>query len=161
MHVAGHGGHVDTADAAATNGSETSPTGSIDKEKALLANDSSSSFDNAFLDSSEQNPMMAQLMGVATLEFGVCFHVCLSVPIPLQISSKDVLIVASSFVVRHHRFDFGCYRRFRIQRSFHRSHLPSFVPFPYQTFPLPCSSLTLPSVCRGQKCSKVSVSVLD
>lgn len=104
MHVAGHGGHVDTADAAATNGSETSPTGSIDKEKALLASDSSSSFDNAYVDASEQNPMMAQLMGVATLEFGVCFHSVI-IGLTLAVTGDSEFNVLFIVLIFHQMFE--------------------------------------------------------
>ncbi|GAA6059828.1 hypothetical protein JCM10212_003740 [Sporobolomyces blumeae] len=74
IHVAGHGGHVDEADYQADRSSDESPiNSSIDKEKGVN-NDSSSSLDQAWNDASEQNPMIAQIMGVTTLEFGVCFH---------------------------------------------------------------------------------------
>ena len=74
IHVAGHGGHVGEQDAPSSSMSMTpatngSPVTSIDKEKLAL-NDSSSVLDDGYMDASEQNPMIAQVMGVATLEFG-------------------------------------------------------------------------------------------
>ncbi|GAA5883973.1 hypothetical protein JCM16303_001342 [Sporobolomyces ruberrimus] len=101
MHVAGHGGHVADQDAPATN--PTSPTGSMDKEKALL-NDSSSTLDTGYTDASEQNPLIAQIMGVATLEFGVCFHSVI-IGLTLAVTGDSEFNVLFIVLIFHQMFE--------------------------------------------------------
>jgi len=111
MHVAGHGGHVAEQDAPATNGS---PATSIDKEKALL-NDSSSTLDVGYMDASEQNPLIAQIMGVATLEFGVCFHSVI-IGLTLAVTEDSEFNVLFIVLIFHHEYSnplcpsYDCYR---------------------------------------------------
>ncbi|GAA5941397.1 uncharacterized protein JCM15063_006086 [Sporobolomyces koalae] len=103
IHVAGHGGHIDAQDARAGNSSDTTPVDSRDKEKALLS-DSSSSLDNAFVDASEQNPMIAQIMGVATLEFGVCFHSVI-IGLTLAVTEDSEFNVLFIVLIFHQMFE--------------------------------------------------------
>ncbi|GAA6012786.1 hypothetical protein JCM11491_002561 [Sporobolomyces phaffii] len=101
IHVSGHGGHVADQDASATNNS--SPIGSIDKEKALL-NDSSSTLDNGYTDASEQNPMLAQIMGTACLEFGVCFHSVI-IGLTLAVTEDSEFNILFIVIIFHQMFE--------------------------------------------------------
>ncbi|GAA5949382.1 hypothetical protein JCM3765_003391 [Sporobolomyces pararoseus] len=101
IHVSGHGGHVATQDAPATNSS--SPAGSLDKEQALL-NDSSSSLDTGYMDASEQNPLIAQVMGVSTLEFGVCFHSVI-IGLTLAVTEDSEFNVLFIVLIFHQMFE--------------------------------------------------------
>ncbi|GAA6023142.1 hypothetical protein JCM8202_000998 [Rhodotorula sphaerocarpa] len=118
VHVMGHPGHVQAQDRAASNlrgdaGTETaqsreSAASSLEKgekggEVGFGARGEEEAVDQ-FTDASEQNPVIAQLMGVATLEFGVCLH---SVIIGLTLavtgdSEFDVLFVV---IIFHQMFE--------------------------------------------------------
>lgn len=82
MHVVGHPGHIQRQDAAATIGahgveedSNATAAGSVDSmEKGRLTEDEDVSKAVAYHDASEENPIIAQAMGVATLEFGTMLH---------------------------------------------------------------------------------------
>ncbi|GAA5915198.1 uncharacterized protein JCM6883_001763 [Sporobolomyces salmoneus] len=103
IHVSGHGGHVAEQDAPpATNGSPVSVS-SIDREKALL-NDSSSSLEVGYSDASEQNPLIAQVMGVATLEFGVCFHSVI-IGLTLAVTGDSEFNVLFIVIIFHQMFE--------------------------------------------------------
>ncbi|GAA5862351.1 hypothetical protein JCM3774_002488 [Rhodotorula dairenensis] len=117
VHVMGHPGHVQEQDRiasrlnAGTGGEESARTSashetsdSLEKGDGDYKLDRSLPGDEAFVDASEQNPVVAQIMGVATLEFGVCLH---SVIIGLTLavtedSGFDVLFVV---IIFHQMFE--------------------------------------------------------
>ncbi|GAA5996054.1 uncharacterized protein JCM10292_004918 [Rhodotorula paludigena] len=105
MHVVGHPGHVDgpapVDDAAATSGSA-----SVDNslEKGQYSNDSASSLGDAFHDASEQNPVVAQMMGVATLEFGVMLHSVI-IGLTLATTSDDEFNILFVVIIFHQMFE--------------------------------------------------------
>ncbi|TKA51861.1 hypothetical protein B0A53_05213 [Rhodotorula sp. CCFEE 5036] len=108
VHVIGHPGHVQEQDRIAASGrrngseDETARADSLEKgEEGTTADDDD---EEAFLDASEKNPVVAQIMGVATLEFGVCLH---SVIIGLTLavtedSGFDVLFIV---IIFHQMFE--------------------------------------------------------
>ncbi|BGP34599.1 hypothetical protein JCM10296v2_006421 [Rhodotorula toruloides] len=97
IHVVGHPGHVQEQDRAATlPGPAADHTGEADSlEKGDYAKDAEVESQH-FHDASEQNPFIAQLLGVATLEFGVILH---SVIIGLTLSTTEDDGFTALFVV--------------------------------------------------------------
>ncbi|GAA5910211.1 hypothetical protein JCM6882_001774 [Rhodosporidiobolus microsporus] len=108
IHVAGHPGHVQQQDAAATLGSSeagAATAGSVDSmEKGALSHDNSSESDASFHDASEQNPVIAQLMGVATLEFGVCLHSVI-IGLTLAVTGDDEFTTLFIVIIFHQMFE--------------------------------------------------------
>ncbi|BGP26930.1 zip-like iron-zinc transporter [Rhodotorula toruloides] len=100
IHVVGHPGHVQEQDRAATlPGAAAESTGEADSlEKGEYTKDVEveSQQSQHFHDASEQNPFVAQLLGVATLEFGVVLH---SVIIGLTLATTEDSGFTTLFVV--------------------------------------------------------------
>ncbi|GAA6033172.1 hypothetical protein JCM8097_002981 [Rhodosporidiobolus ruineniae] len=112
IHVVGHPGHVQGQDAAATvegthahaHEHDSSATqGSVDSmEKGALTGESAS--DLAFRDASEQNPVIAQAMGVATLEFGVMLHSVI-IGLTLATTGDDEFTTLFIVIIFHQMFE--------------------------------------------------------
>ncbi|BGP42674.1 hypothetical protein JCM10449v2_006686 [Rhodotorula kratochvilovae] len=99
IHIVGHPGHVDAQgfagaeDPAATQGSATS---AMEKGALSPSSDGTMSAGASFSDAMEENPLVAQLMGVFTLEFGVVLH---SVIIGLTLATTGDDEVTTLFIV--------------------------------------------------------------
>ncbi|GAA5991051.1 hypothetical protein JCM11641_006603 [Rhodosporidiobolus odoratus] len=109
IHVAGHPGHVQAQDAAATTasqggiGAETS--GSVDSmEKGGLTPMHSEDGAFAFHDASEENPVIAQAMAVATLEFGTMLH-SIIIGLTLATTGDDEFTTLFIVIIFHQMFE--------------------------------------------------------
>ncbi|POY76372.1 hypothetical protein BMF94_0569 [Rhodotorula taiwanensis] len=112
VHVMGHPGHVQEQDRIASRPSgimedsaaTAASQGSADSlEKGDFASDRESKEDS-FVDASEQNPIIAQLMGVATLEFGVCLHSVI-IGLTLAVTGDDEFNVLFVVIIFHQMFE--------------------------------------------------------
>ncbi|BGP19243.1 hypothetical protein JCM10213_007022 [Rhodosporidiobolus nylandii] len=111
MHVVGHPGHIQQQDAAATLGASSGPgaetAGSVDSmEKGALAQaeDGSSLSAFGYHDSSEENPVIAQAMGVATLEFGTMLHSVI-IGLTLATTGDDEFTTLFIVIIFHQMFE--------------------------------------------------------
>ena len=70
-----HGQHsIATGNERGANGDSLDPRMQTEKALAETQGGSNESFDDVFTDASESKPAVAQILGVAMLEFGVVFH---------------------------------------------------------------------------------------
>ncbi|GAA5988743.1 hypothetical protein JCM10908_006152 [Rhodotorula pacifica] len=113
IHVMGHPGHVQAQDQAASRltGPEAESartSGSHETgdslEKGDYKLDQALPGDEAFIDASEQNPVVAQIMGVATLEFGVCLHSVI-IGLTLAVTEDDGFNVLFVVIIFHQMFE--------------------------------------------------------
>ncbi|GAA5821718.1 hypothetical protein JCM11251_000987 [Rhodosporidiobolus azoricus] len=106
IHVTGHPGHVQAQDAAAVVGPSeagTATAGSVDSmEKGASSHGSESDF--GFTDASEQNPVIAQMMSVFTLEFGVCLHSVI-IGLTLAVTGDDEFTTLFIVIIFHQMFE--------------------------------------------------------
>ncbi|GAA5836586.1 hypothetical protein JCM9279_000435 [Rhodotorula babjevae] len=103
IHVAGHGGHVD----APPQDIESSPTASgtsHDMEKHDMSPSSSSLDVGSYRDAMEENPVVAQLSGVLTLEFGVVLHSIL-IGLTLATTGDDEVTTLFIVIIFHQMFE--------------------------------------------------------
>ncbi|GAA5860747.1 hypothetical protein JCM1840_001950 [Sporobolomyces johnsonii] len=105
MHVVGHPGHIQAQDAAATvaglDGAATagSQINSMEKGEADSVVE-----EKPFHDASEENPLIAQIMGVATLEFGVVFHSVI-IGLTLAVTGDDEFTTLFIVIIFHQMFE--------------------------------------------------------
>ncbi|GAA5853828.1 hypothetical protein JCM8547_007464 [Rhodosporidiobolus lusitaniae] len=113
MHVVGHPGHIQQQDAAATLGNNaigedsTATAGSVDTmEKGGSSPSQSEDGDKAFAfhDASEENPVIAQALGVATLEFGTMLH-SIIIGLTLATTSNDEYTTLFIVIIFHQMFE--------------------------------------------------------
>ncbi|GAA5932100.1 hypothetical protein JCM1841_006863 [Sporobolomyces salmonicolor] len=104
MHVVGHPGHIQAQDAAATVGELDGATAGDQINSMEKGEGDSIVEEKPFHDASEQNPLIAQVMGVATLEFGVIFHSFI-IGLTLAVTGDDEFTTLFIVIIFHQMFE--------------------------------------------------------